>query len=359
MKKLEYRSQRVGSLRCHELSALAMLAVISLGSLCCSAHGQNTLKVIPGGGAGVLDRSANLITNGSFENGRPADFTKSIEYWIDLNDRLLGTGTDAGNYLWAQPGDPNYAPVPGWTVSGSASNYAQWFNRGFLGSLLPSDADPATYVRDPVLGEYAIRSDFVPDGTSGLYFGNFYLPDLGTDVLGLSSDGVYSFSTVPSPTYTAGYEGGVSLSQTVTGLTVGETYQMSFWVGGEYAATREASGSVHADGLFRVNLEAHDPMWLAIPSGVSSHSIFSGGSWTYLLEFTATDTEMDLEFFNAGHPQGSAPQWNAWTTSQFGSPATAEELVLDDVIINQIPEPSSTLLICGSGLLLMLRHRGS
>src|SRR5438046_2685755 len=67
----------------------------------------------------------NLVVNGSFEAGSP------------------GTGT-ANNAYWANPSYLPYSPIPGWTASGPADNYALWGSDEVIGPfhLRSSDIIP-------------------------------------------------------------------------------------------------------------------------------------------------------------------------------------------------------------------------
>ena len=104
---------------------------------------------------------------------------------------------------------------------------------------------------------------------------------------------------------TVGYGGtaGVNLEQTVTGLTVGNTYILEFWAGGEYS-----TGTMYR-GMFAVDIGFGKTYLRNKPT---AHG--TGIGTRYVIAFTATSTAHTIRFTNWGHIAFSCT-----------------ELVLDDV----------------------------
>ncbi len=251
-------------------------------------------------------QAGNLVTNGSFETAAPTP--GSIEYWA--------TGTI----------NTPFSVPAGWSSSGSSQAYAYW----------GSTETNAPYRTG--------GSDVLPDGQSGMYFGN----------AGALVDVPPTFQpsrevTFPqAPNFTVGYGQAVELTQSVpTHLNLAPAYLLSFWVSGELAGY--GAGAPGYDGLFGlrvVNSSATDPIqYLVVPSGGTSTY---GASTRY--EFTVVpfnaSLPIQLEFINWGH-MDLTPHGGLGTT----------ELVIDDVIVNPIPEPASIVLLALGGLALLRRRR--
>src|SRR3954465_7082025 len=166
-----------------------------------------------------LSHSGNLVQNGSFEDHPNGGAT--IYYWA------AGTASTP----FAQPAS--------WVTNGSSLNYAEWGNT----AVFPTSSAP------------------LPDGTSGLYFGNGQMAAI-SETPTFNPDGSVSFIS-PSPTLVPKYSPPVTLSQTLTGLNPAATYGLSFWASGEDAAT---SGFAH-DGFFGLDVTGYNTVYLAAPSG--------------------------------------------------------------------------------------------
>jgi hypothetical protein len=243
----------------------------------------------------------NLVANGSFEIGSPSPGT-------------------ANNAFWANPSSSPYSPIPGWSATGPSDNYAVW------GS-------------DEVIGPFHLRnSDIIPHGQSAAYFGNgeFRSVDLQPT---FNPDYTVTFSG--TPTFGGfNYTGPVILSQAVpTQLNPAPLYGLSFWVSGEGAQTSPAT-TPGIFGLRVLNTEAGDPFhYLVVPPGASSSF---GQSHVFHFEFSPLNSSqpVTLEFYNFGH-------------TGYNSPAT--EIVLDDVRVVTIPEPSALALLA-LGTVLSLRR---
>lgn len=239
-----------------------------------------------------LSHTGNLVQNGSFEDHPNSGAT--IYYWAS------GTASTP----FAQPAS--------WLTNGASLNYAEWGNT----AVFPTASAP------------------LPDGTSGLYFGNGQMAAI-SETPTFNADGSVTFIS-PSPTIVPKYSPPVTLSQTLTGLNTGTTYGLTFWTSGEDAAT---SGFSH-DGFFGLDVTGYSTVYLAAPSGLSA----LGQSHVYNFTFTPVSANTTITFTNWGHPNGSMPGWTI--------PGIATELILDDVIVNAIPEPASLTLLSLAALAL-------
>lgn len=251
----------------------------------------------------VLSHAANLVVNGSFENGAPA----------------LGN-----QVLWAQGATGGPSVIPGWSSSGTPSTYATWGSGGVAGQGIRGSAA-------------------FPDGQSGVYFGNFVTDvDVTPNFL---PDGRVTFAT--PPTFTPTFGAPCILSQTVnTQLSPAAMYQMTFWVSGEDAASA-GTWQKGIMGLRMSNVVGGNPIrYLAIPSGLGGQQ-----SAVYAFDFVPLDPTMPvtIEFINWGH-------LNA--INGVGVPFSSE-LVLDDVIINAVPAPGGVVAFALGSALTARRRRAT
>lgn len=272
--------------------AVAILAVAG------QAHASLTLL----SGPPTCTHVGNLVTNGSFEIGSPGPGPAGYQFWA--------TGT------MLTP----FAVPPGWTSIGPSTNYAYW------GS-------------DSVTPPHRLRfSDGVPDGQVGMYFGNG-----GTTVSPAPlhhADGLVSFASAPSFANAP-----VRLAQTVpTHLTPAPSYCLGFWVSGE-SAGGPSGYDVGVFGLKVTNVLPGDPiLFLQVPNGPAGPW---GASRRYEFALTPLNASLpiDITFYNWGHIDLTA----------YGLGNTTE-LVLDDVILNAVPEPATLVMLLG-GLRLALHPR--
>lgn len=250
----------------------------------------------------------NLVTNGSFETGAPVPGPSNYVYWA--------TGTSS----------LPYAVPAGWSASGSPNNYAKW------------GADSPSLLQ--LLG-----SDVLPDGQAGLYFGN-YAGATASLPPTFQTDGRVTFPG--TPTMTAPKGAPVHLWQTVpTHMTPASFYCFSFWVSGEWAG--QTPGGI-PDGIFGLrvtNVLAGDPMqYFAVPGGSVLSTLGISHRFDFQLVPLNPLAPITIEFVNWGH----------FDLLPWGGSAFTTELVLDDVMINAMPEPA-TLGLLGLGGATVLRRR--
>jgi len=166
-------------------------------------------------------------------------------------------------------------------------------------------------------------SDIV-EGLNGAYMGNYYANACSTapeDTSCLHDTACATFNLPPGyPTNTVDYGGntGISLSQTVNGLTIGATYVLEFWAGGE--------GSFWPDrGLFGVDVGFGDTLLR------NKQTSFGSGvpGTRFLVEFVAVATSHTIKFTNWGHICSSCT-----------------ELVLDDVKLYTLAELNPSVPPC-------------
>src|SRR6478735_3472689 len=181
-----------------------------------------------------LSHVGNLVQNGSFEDHPDGGVT--IYYWA--------SGTTSTPF--AQPA--------GWVTNGASLNYAEWGNT----AVFPTSSAP------------------LPDGTSGLYFGNGLMAAI-SETPTFNADGSVTFIS-STPTIVPKYSPPVTLSQTLTGLNTGTTYGLTFWTSGEDATTNVFTH----DGFFGLDVTGYNTVYLAAPSGLSG----LGTSHVYNFTFT-------------------------------------------------------------------------
>lgn len=274
--------------------------------LSAGAQARGALTLLPSGPQlGV--HPGNLVANGSFEVGAPP-VGGAINYWA--------TGTS--NTPFAVPG--------GWSSSGSSNAYAYWGT---------TEASPPYRT-----GGSAV----LPDGQAGMYFGNASATvDLPPT---FQASRAVTFSG--TPTFTPAYGSPVRLWQSVpTNANPSPAYLLSFWASGEAAGY--GGGGPGYDGIFGLrvtNVLPGDPVqYLVVPSGGSS---LYGDAIRYEFSMTPINAGLpiQIEFINYGHMD----------FSNFGGFGTTE-LVIDDVIVNLIPEPGAGVLAVIGAMLVMRRRK--
>jgi uncharacterized repeat protein (TIGR01451 family) len=228
----------------------------------------------------VGNRAANLVQNGSFEQGHPPGQTT-----------FFSTGSFLG---------PVVVP-PGWTSAGGTESYSIW-------------ETGVARVAD---------SDVLPDGSSALYFGNWIVEAINTTPT-FAADGRVTFASPPQLVFRAGHQPASRLTQTLSALDTTHAYRLSFWVSGEDARTAD----YEHDGIAAVDV-GDERVFVAIPSGRSA----LGASQRYVVDFVPATASLSLTFTNVGHlhPQNDPDlATKGWTLGR------TTELVLDDVIVNDL-----------------------
>jgi hypothetical protein len=281
-------------------------------TLCFGATDGAQASLAIGSGLGTT-HAGNLVVNGSFETNAPPSGVANKVYWA--------TGTSL----------TPFAVPPGWSSTGAASSYAAWGNDGTLPQSI-------------------VGSDALPDGNAALYFGNG-APVLVSQPPTFNANGTVSFPSPPSFTLFFA-TAPVVLTQTInTPATPAPSYKLSFWVSGEGAVTGQQFTERGIFGLQLTNVLPGDPIqYLAVPNGVGSFGA------SHLYEFTFSPQNpllpVDVSFINWGH----------FDLSPYGGSNFTTELVLDDVIINVVPEPGTLMLVAaGLGAMAagMRRRRGA
>jgi hypothetical protein len=199
-----------------------------------------------------------------------------------------------------------------WTASGQTASYAIWGNDG-LGGIKGSAP--------------------LPHGTNGLYFGAGIMNLVAPWPIE-ATDGQVTFGSPPA-LLSDPSTGPVTLKQTVTGLNPSSTYLLDFWTSGENVGTPEFP----VDGFFGLDITGESRLYLAAASGNGP----IGNSQRYQVYFNPNSPTVTFEWINWGH--------------YVGPNGRSDELVLDDVILNEVPEPSSLALLCAFGPVFWLRYR--
>jgi hypothetical protein len=169
----------------------------------------------------------------------------------------------------------------------------------------------------------------IPEGLNAAYLGNgnaFGCSDQWGDTTCQSREqctivGIPAGYPHSNPGY--GEQTGVSIEQTVSGLTIGETYILEFWAGGE-----PLLGLLLSEAVFAVDIGFGKIYLLCKPTGPDSPV-----GTRYLIEFVAAATSHTIKFTNWGH-----------------TCIDCTELVLDDVRLYPIAELSAGVPECASGI---------
>ena len=233
--------------------------------LCIQCYNQN---------APVLTNTNNLIMNGGFENTTCIpDVSHNHSYCPNSSaydcDFTNWTCTGGGTNTYASLYDSSIAAANNLTIIVEGDN-AAYFGNNFCNacSAILSDTSCITNVDCEVTG--------IPSGY---------------------------------PVNVASYGGatGVSLEQTVSGLTSGAIYALEFWAGGEWQNVFQKRG------LFAVDL-GFGNIFLRNPPTPP----ITGIGQRYVIVFSTTSTSQTIKFTNWGHIGGN-------------SPYNCSELILDDV----------------------------
>lgn len=218
----------------------------------------------------------NLIHNGGFET----------------------TTCTAGNYICPNSSGFSGCTISNWTVSGGgASTYAQ-----IMGSM----------------------NTIVAEGNNVVYLGNgFCLPcsETSGDTSCVVTTGCFLPSipqNYPHNDATFGGATGVSISQNVSGLIVGNKYFLEFWSGGE-------GPGFAGSGIFGVDFGFGNYLMKNVQTPAGSTETGK----RYLFEFKAIATTQQIKFTNWGH-------------ISYGS----TEAIFDDIKLYPFADVSSTITLC-------------
>jgi hypothetical protein len=172
-------------------------------------------------------------------------------------------------------------------------------------------------------------ASIVVQGANAVYFGN-YLAFPCSSALNDTSCLIKNLCTTQSPPpgypksfLTFGDTSGISIQQTVPALTIGETYVLEFWTGGEDIGVHP-----YYDGLFAVDL-GFGKTFLRDPTTPQT----TGIGRTYVIQFNATSSSHTIKFTNWGHICDSCT-----------------ELVLDNVRLYTLAELDASVPHCYTGI---------
>jgi hypothetical protein len=219
--------------------------------------GAAALGFLPLLGAGA-DAATNLVQNGRFsQNTLPSPLNPANASGAEIDS------------LWHYGGDLN-----DWT-SNASGTYPQVYNLLFTGTLA---------------GDTSIDADTRYTSSEPQH--------LNSNVNSLSPDGGAFVGLDGDP----GFSG--PLTQTITSLTIGDTYQLSFYWAGAELSNRTGYRTIQLTGSF-----GGDPFATPIypnANPVGTPGSFSG--WTLeTFDFTANATSEVLSFLAVGRPQPTCP----------------------------------------------------
>jgi|CXWJ01.1.fsa_nt_gi hypothetical protein len=188
------------------------------------------------------------------------------------------------------------------------------------------DGGTSSYAR---MYDNSSNRSYIPEGNYVAYFGNYLCnacSAVATDTSCVSENNC--IVNTPPAGYPLsggnyGLSAGISLQQTVNNLTIGNTYVLEFWCGGEFA-----SGNYVNPGLFAVDI-GFGKTFLRNPR---TQPVVGIGK-TFVIQFNATSTSHTIKFTNWGHIIISCT-----------------ELVLDNVRLYSIAELDSSVTPCVTGI---------
>ncbi|QJE94371.1 hypothetical protein [Luteolibacter luteus] len=237
-------------------------------------------------------------------------------------------------------GSPSHYPS-GWSTASALLNPETnlWFPDGTtLTTGLPQVKSADSYI-SPVDGTTTI--DLVPSSNGGTY------AEFTTRRLGDASFPAY-------------WHYGQGMGQTLSGLTVGETYQISF---------EQTNLSGHQDALSAMLLgddapaDQFDGRFLLFVNGEyvtaspTMGMLLMDNVWeTVTLTFVAPSEEIVLDFYAHSGPDS----WGMFDQAGVGEPYANYSLTtlgMDGIAVSPVPEPSGTLLAGIAGILTALRRR--
>jgi len=260
-----------------------LLLIVNQIAICHYAAGQIECVYCYDQNARISAGVNNLLVNGGFENGTCIPFGQP------------GSGSFCASSIFYT------CDVAGWTSPGGGN--------------------------DTRAGIYDSASSTIPEGTRAAYFGNGFCDVCSTapdDTLCLYN----TFCTVsgiapgyPRSGWNNGIFTGVSLQQTVSGLTPGNMYVLEFWAGGNYN-----NMAFMDNGLFAVDVGLGKTFLRIKPTPPLPDS---GVGTRYVIEFIAVSPSHTITFTSWGHICYDCT-----------------ELVLDDVRLYTPAELSSSVPPC-------------
>ncbi len=233
-------------------------------------------------GAPGAAQAGNLVQNGGFEMYTPGTF-------------------GSGFLLYSGPGDLGFSPVTDWSSPATGSGGSATGNLLFT----PGSADTTGTFYDDIPYGGGITFFKLWGPHSGSNNGLPATSPAGGNFVGLDADSAYNGA----------------LSQTINGLTAGQSYQLGFyWAGAQLSTT---SGPTTEQ--LQVSLGSQTDVTSVL---MNASEGFTG--WMYqTLTFTADGPSDTLSFLAIGTPSGLAPF-----------------VLLDGVSLNAaVPEPSTILLL--------------
>ncbi|MFN8394769.1 MAG: PKD domain-containing protein [Bacteroidia bacterium] len=227
--------------------ALLLFALVSFSSLC---SGQLVCIYCFNQNDSISLAVTNLITNGSFENNNCTPNTNGCSWCPNSNAYLCNmtgwTSTGGGTGTYSQMFTTLYSAVP-------QGNVAAYFGNSFCEPCSPTTNDTSCLIKNncQVTG--------IPPG--------------------------YPINSTP------GYGGatGLSIEQTVTGLTIGSRYVLEFWTGGE------DFGVFTLPGIFGLDIGFGYTILETVPTD------FGDIGRRFIVIFDATSTSHTIKFTNWGH----------------------------------------------------------
>ena len=211
--------------------------------------------------------------------------------------------------------------TPGW-LNGSYCPNSSSYNCD-LYDWVCTDGDVSTYT-----SLFDSTLSLIPEGNYAAYFGNgnaFTCSDFWNDFSCLTFEDctVRGFPTgFPKSLPGYGEQKGVSLEQTVNGLTVGQTYVLEFWAGGE-----PLEGLLSANGIFALDVGFGKTYLTCKPTDYVNYPV----GHRYVVAFIANNTSHKIKFTNWGHVC-----------------AECTELVLDNVRLHALEELSPSFTLCST-----------